>query len=82
MGEMQTATYIDAATREAIRARSMDYIETDLGPGLTLAAHRRPRPAGAKVSRVARVGRSISARLAARYPDDPAGDYETTAGGW
>ena len=78
---MKTATYIDAATREAIRARSMDYIETDLGPGLTLAAHRRPRPAGTTASRVVRVGRSLS-RLAARYPDDPVGDYETTAGGW
>jgi hypothetical protein len=79
---MKTASYIDAATREAIRARSMLYIETDLGPGQTLAAHRRPRPAGAKASRVARVGRSLSARLAARYPDDPVGDYETTSGGW
>lgn len=78
---MQTATYIDQATREAVRARSMNYIETDLGPGLTLAAHRRPRPAGATASRVARVRRSV-ARLTARYPDDPVGDYETTAGGW
>ena len=78
---MTTATYIDAATREAVRARSMLYIETDLGPGQTLAAHRRPRPAGAKASRVARVGR-YAARLAARYPDDPVGDYETTSGGW
>jgi hypothetical protein len=79
---MTTATYIDAATREAVRARSMIYIESELGPGLTLAAHRRPRPTGAKASRVARVGRSLAARLSARYPDDPAGDYETTAGGW
>jgi hypothetical protein len=79
---MKTATYIDAATREAVRARSMLYIETDLGPGQTLAAHRRPRPTGAKASRVARVGRSLAARLAARYPDDPVGDYETTSGGW
>jgi hypothetical protein len=78
---MKTATYIDEATREAVRARSMSYIETDLGPGLTLAAHRRPRPSGATASRVARVGRSVS-RLALRYPDDPVGDYETTAGGW
>ena len=78
---MKTATYIDAATREAVRARSMNYTETDLGPGLTLAAHRRPRPSGATASRVARVGRSVS-RLSARYPDDPVGDYETTLGGW
>ena len=78
---MKTATYIDAATREAVRARSMLVIETDLGPGLTLAAHRRPRPAGARVSRVARVGRSV-ARRAERYPDDPVGNYETTSGGW
>ena len=78
---MKTATYIDEATREAVRARSMSYIETDLGPGLTLAAHRRPRPTGATASRVARIRRSV-ARLTARYPDDPVGDYETTAGGW
>lgn len=79
---MTTATHIDAATREAVRARSMIYIESDRGPGLTLAAHRRPRPTGARASRVARVGRSVAAPLAARYPDDPAGDYETTSGGW
>jgi hypothetical protein len=60
----------------------MTYIETDLGPGLTLAAHRRPRPSGATASRVARVGRSVVSRLAARYPDDPVGNYETTSGGW
>jgi hypothetical protein len=30
---------------------------------------------------VDRVARSIS-RLAGRYPDDPAGNYETTDGGW
>ena len=79
---MQTATYIDAATREVIRARSMDYIETDAAPGLTLAGYRRlRRPTGASASRVARVSRAVS-RLTARYPDDPVGDYETTAGGW
>ena len=81
MRDMKTATYIDAATREAIRARSMLVIESDLGPGQTLAAHRRPRPAGARASGVARVGRAVK-RLAVRYRDDPAGDYETTAGGW
>ncbi len=79
---MQTATYIDAATREAVRARSFAYIATDAAPGLTLAEHRRlPRPAGASASRVARVRRSV-ARLARRYPDDPRGNYETTDGGW
>lgn len=79
---MQTATYIDATTSEAIRARSMLYIETEAAPGLTLADYRRlRRPTGASASRVVRAGRSI-ARLAARYPDDPVGDYETTAGGW
>jgi hypothetical protein len=30
---------------------------------------------------VVRVTRSV-ARFVARYPDDPAGDYETTSGGW
>jgi hypothetical protein len=79
---MQTATYIDATTREAVRARSFAYIATEAAPGLTLAEHRRlRRSAGASASRVARVGRSIS-RLAGRYPDDPAGNYETTDGGW
>ena len=79
---MQTATHIDATTREAIRARSMLYIDTEAAPGLTLAGYRRlRRPTGASASRVVRVGRSI-ARLAARYPDDPVGDYETTSGGW
>ena len=79
---MQTATYIDAATREVIRARSMEYIETDAAPGLTLAGYRRlRRPTGASASRVARVSRAVF-RLTGRYPDDPVGDYETTAGGW
>jgi hypothetical protein len=79
---MQTATYIDATTRETVRARSFAYIATDAAPGLTLAQHRRlRRPAGASVSRVDRVGRSLS-RLVGRYPDDPAGNYETTEGGW
>jgi hypothetical protein len=79
---MQTATYIDATTREAVRARSFAYIATEAAPGLTLAEHRRlRRPTGASASRVARVGRSI-ARIAGRYPDDPAGNYETTDGGW
>jgi hypothetical protein len=79
---MQTATYIDAPTREAVRARSFAYIATEAAPGLTLAEHRRlRRPTGASASRVGRVGRSI-ARLAGRYPDDPAGNYETTDGGW
>jgi hypothetical protein len=79
---MQTATYTDAVTREAIRSRSMMYIETQAAPGLTLAAYRRlRRPTGASASRVTRVGRFAS-RLVARYPDDPVGDYETTAGGW
>jgi hypothetical protein len=80
---MQTATYIDAITREAVRSRSMQYIETEAAPGLTLAAYRRPRrPAGASSSRVIGVGRRSLARLTARYPDDPVGDYETTSGGW
>ena len=79
---MQTATYTDAVTREAIRSRSMLYIETEAAPGLTLAAYRRlRRPTGAGASRMTGVGRA-AARSAARYPDDPVGDYETTAGGW
>ena len=79
---MQTATYIDATTRESIRARSMLRIDTEAAPGLTLAGHRRlRRPTGASVSRMVSVGRSAS-RLAERYPDDPVGDYETTSGGW
>jgi hypothetical protein len=79
---MQTATYIDATVREAVRARSIAYIATDAAPGLTLAQHRRlRRPAGSAASRVDRVGRS-RLRLTARYPDDPTGDYETTDGGW
>lgn len=79
---MQTATYIDAITREAIRSRSMLYIDTEAEPGLTLAAYRRlRRPSGASASRMMGVGRS-AARLAERYPDDPVGNYETTSGGW
>ena len=79
---MQTATYIDTTTREAVRARSIAYMETDAAPGLTLAEYRRlRRPAGASASRMVAVGRSV-ARLVSRYPDDPAGDYETTDGGW
>ena len=79
---MQTATYTDATTRESIRARSMLRIDTEAAPGLTLAGHRRlRRPTGASASRVVRAGRSVE-RLAARYPDDPVGDYETTSGGW
>jgi hypothetical protein len=74
---MQIAT-IDAITREATRARSMPRIDAEAGPGLTLVARRRlRRPTGASATRVVRVGRSAS-----RYPDDPVGDYETTAGGW
>jgi hypothetical protein len=80
---MQTATYIDAITREATRARSMHRIDTEAAPGLTLAGPRRlRRPTGASASRVVDVGRPASHRLAARYPDDPVGDYETTSGGW
>ncbi len=79
---MQTATYTDPTISEAIRARSMLYIETEAAPGLTLAEYRRlRRPSGASASRVVRAGRLI-ARLTARYPDDPVGDYETTSGGW
>ena len=79
---MQTATYIDTTIREAVRARSIAYMATDAAPGLTLDEYRRlRRPAGASASRLVRVGQSIS-RLTARYPDDPAGDYETTDGGW
>jgi hypothetical protein len=79
---MQTATYIDVTTREAVRARSMSYIETDVAPGLTLAAHRRLRHGkGGSASRVARVMAAVS-HLSSRYPDDPVGNYETTDGGW
>lgn len=79
---MQTATYIDTTIREAVRARSIAYLATDAAPGLTLAEYRRlRRPAGASASRKVAVGRSISS-LVSRYPDDPAGDYETTDGGW
>jgi hypothetical protein len=79
---MQTATYIDATTREAVRARSISYIETDVAPGLTLASHRRLRHAkGGSATRMDRVKAAVS-RLSLRYPDDPAGNYETTAGGW
>ena len=78
---MQTSTYIDASTREVVRARSISYLETDVAPGLTLADYRRlRRPTGASASRAARVLDAV--RRAARYPDDPTGDYETTAGGW
>ena len=80
---MLTADHIDAITREATRARSMPRIETAAAPGLTLAGSRRlRRPSGTSASRVVRVGRSAAGRLAARYLDDPVGDYETTAGGW
>jgi hypothetical protein len=83
---MQTATYIDQSTREAIRARAISYIATDVAPGMTLDEHRRglarrsasgPRR-GASSARLAAAVR----RRTGRYPDDPVGDYETTEGGW
>ena len=79
---MQTATYIHEPTREAVRARSLAYIECDVPPGLTLDEHRRglrPRRAGGGAARRAL---RVAARAALRYPDDPTGDYETTDGGW
>lgn len=79
---MQTATYIDEPTREAIRMRAISYIATDIAPGRTLDEHRGSlRPRGACASALRRSGRAL--RLAViRYQDDPVGDYETTAGGW
>ncbi len=76
---MQTAAHIDFGTREAVRARSMAYIATDVAPGLTLREHRGARGSG-RSSRL-RPPRLV-ARLRERYADDPVGDYETTTGGW
>ena len=61
---MQTATYIDLATQEAVRRRALDYIACDVPVGMTLDGHRR------------------ALAHPDRYADDPAGDYETTDGGW
>ena len=65
---MQTATYIHKPTREAVRARALSYIACDVRPGVTLDQHRR------LIAHAVRTG--------SRYPDDPAGNYETTDGGW
>jgi len=50
-----------------------------VGATLTL-----PTPAGAmRAIHVSTVRAGTALRgVAARYPDDPAGDYETTDGGW
>jgi hypothetical protein len=78
---MQTATYIDHATRETIRARALSYVECDVAPGLTLDEHR--RALGRRRQRGGAARRVLSVlRTPARYADDPVGDYETTAGGW
>jgi hypothetical protein len=79
---MQTAAYIDESTREAVRSRSISYLETDIAAGLTLAEYRRTlRPRGGAATLGGRARRAL-ARFTDRYPDDPTGDYETTAGGW
>ena len=44
---------------------------------------RRNRPAARRSTpRRNAAPRSIRRRMAARYPDDPVGNYETTEGGW
>ena len=80
---MQTATYIDQSTREALRARAMSYIATDVPPGMTLDEHRRglARRQGVGLRSTSGLASALR-RVSARYPDDPVGDYETTDGGW
>ena len=60
-------------------AHTIAYIATDVEPGMTLDEYRRTLPR--HESRLRR-GARILRRAAARYLDDPSGDYETTAGGW
>jgi hypothetical protein len=78
---MRTASYIDATTTERIRARAISYVHSDIAAGVTLREHRRsgiaPRSGGSASRAVRRI-----ARMAARYPDDPVGNYETTSGVW
>ncbi len=64
---------IDRSTTDRIRSASLVYIETTIPPGMTVADYRRTRPDAR---------RSTLWLMASRYPDDPAGDYETTDGGW
>jgi hypothetical protein len=78
---MRTASYIDGATNERIRARAISYVHSDIPHGVTLREHRRSAVASRSGGSGSRVARTI-ARLAARYPDDPVGNYETTSGVW
>lgn len=56
------------------------YIATDIAPGVTLDEYRRSLPRS-EPSALRRAAGAVR-RTAARYLDDPAGDYETTSGGW
>jgi hypothetical protein len=56
------------------------YIATDVEPGVTLAEYRRSLPRS-EPSPLRRATRALR-RTAARYMDDPTGEYETIAGGW
>jgi hypothetical protein len=78
---MRTASYIDEATSERIRARAISYVHSDIADGMTLREHRRSTPASRSGGTATRAVRRI-ARMAARYPDDPVGNYETTSGVW
>jgi hypothetical protein len=71
---MQTATYIDRETQEAVRAGGVAYIATDVAPGVRLDEYRR-RNAGH-----ARRGAVALMRVAAGF-GRPA-TLETTRGGW
>jgi hypothetical protein len=78
---VRTASYIDEATTERIRARAISYVHSDIEPGLSLRQYRR-RAGGAGLGRSVQRAARVIARMAARYADDPVGDYETTDGAW
>lgn len=68
-----TPAQTDRSITDMVRAASFAYVETMIPPGMTMSDYRRSRPASR---------RTTLGRMAARYPDDPVGDYETTDGGW
>jgi hypothetical protein len=78
---MRTASYIDGATTELVRNRAISYIHSDIEPGLALREYRRPAGSSRPAPGLRRAARGI-VRMAARYADDPVGDYETTDGAW
>ena len=80
---MRQATYIDPATRDAIRAMAFSYIATDVPEGLTLDEIRHAgnvRRCGR--TSVRRRARRAFRRAATGFTGGRVDALETTAGGW